>query len=124
MSNVLAQLKARRRHDVVLKSGLKVGYHFPDLQECILAGEIPLGALADKPDITEAEAAKVLAADPAAAKRGWEFKQRLVASMLDAIDGEELDENDDRMAIAAALEPDDREELFEIGTERGGPGEA
>jgi hypothetical protein len=124
MSNVLEQLKLRRRHETVLRSGLKVAYHFPDIQECILAGQIPLPALRDGKEMTEEEATAQLTADPDAAKRGWEFKQRLVASMIEAIDGEDITEDDDRPAIVATMEPEERDELFILATERGGPGEA
>lgn len=123
MSNVLEQLKLRRRHEFVFNDGMKVGFHYPDAEECILkVGQIPLGALNGAgPEPTEEEALKIVADQPEAIAKGMEFTRLMVASMLDDIDGEEITPDDDREAIVAALEPEKRQTLFLIATRQMDP---
>lgn len=122
MSNVLQQLELRRHRTTVLRSGLKVGFHYPDVQECILkVGKIPLGALKDATEITEEQAAELIAKEPAAINEGLAFTKLVVAAMLDDIDGEAIEAGDDRMAIVDAFEPEERQELFLIGTREKDP---
>lgn len=123
MSNIVENLLSRRRKEVVLGSGLKVGYHLPDIQELIVkVGQIPMPAVQSvQGDVTEEEAVQMLAANPDAAAQGLRYTQLLVAAMLDDIDGEPIDPADDRMEIVAALDPDDRQELYLIGTRQKDP---
>lgn len=116
MSNILDSLQAKRRLEVVLQTGLEVGYHLPDLEECVLfIGDIPLT------DLPGGDAKLDKADEAETVRRGFEYKQRVVAAMLDDIDGEPLDPSDDRMAIAKALQPAERAELFLLGTRRKDP---
>jgi hypothetical protein len=118
MSNVLDELKLRRRRTTVLRSGLKVGYHLPDIQECILrAGTVPveLPTMESEEPTTE-EAARIIAANREAMEAGLRYRNAIVAVMLDDLDGTTIEVDDDRNAIVAALEPEERDELYRIGT--------
>ena len=123
MSNILDQLNARRHHTTVLRSGLKVGFHYPDAEECILkVGQLPLAALNGvKAEPTEEEAMKIVSEQPDAIAKGMAFTRLMVATMLDDIDGEPIESDDDRSAIVAALEPEERQELFLIATRQRDP---
>lgn len=125
MSDVLSRLRARRRHETTLRSGLTVGFHYPDLNECILKiGAIPLGtfqANGEGAEPTEEEAARFLAEQPDAVEKGIAYQRAVVATMLDDIDGVQIGKGDDRDEIAAALEPEERQELFLIGTRQREP---
>lgn len=125
MSNIVEHLQEKRRREAVLESGLKVGYHLPDIQQLIVeVGRIPMdavAALAQQEEVTEAAAIAMVEASPDVAEKGYRYTCLLVAAMLDDIDGEPVDETDDRMAIVAALDPDDRQELYLIGTRQKDP---
>jgi hypothetical protein len=122
MSNIVEQLKLRRRHETVLRSGLKVGFHYPDIEDFILdLGQIPLPALAAGEQPTEEQALEVVTQHPDEMRRSLEFTRKVVASMLDDIDGEEVTADDDREAIVMALEPEDRQTLFLIATRQQNP---
>lgn len=45
MSEVLERLRASRRRDVELASGLKVTLRRPSMRDCLIAGDIPLPVL-------------------------------------------------------------------------------
>lgn len=128
MSNILERLKLERRREVVLNTGRKVGYHLPDLEECILkVGQIPMPALARMAsggEPSEEEAAKLIAEHPDAVEKGRQFTRLVVATMLDDIDGEAIDDDDDRPAIADMLTPSERQELFLLATRDDDSGEA
>jgi len=119
--SVLDQLKARRRHQVTLRSGLLVGYHYPDLNECILKiGQIPLADFNPNGDVTEEAAARFITEQPQAVEAGLAYTRAVVAAMLDDIDGEVL-EGVDPEEVVRLLEPEDRQELFLIGTRQRDP---
>jgi len=123
MSNILEKLQDRRRKEIVLESGLKVGYHLPDIQELIVkVGQIPTIAM-QKTDgeLTEEAALEVLTTNPDIAVQGYRYTLLLVAAMLDDIDGEPIDPADDREAIVKALDPADRQALFLIGSREKDP---
>jgi hypothetical protein len=88
--DALTKLRQRNRLHAQLKSGLNVAYHLPDLKRCLVESEEIEGS--DR-------------------RRAWEYYRRVVAEMLDAIEGEEITERDDRFAIVAALTPEERSEL-------------
>jgi len=125
VSNVLANLQQRRHKETELPSGLKVGYHLPDIQELILkVGIVPIPAVqhmqADE-DISEEQALELLSTQPDAAAQGLRYTKLVVSAMLDDIDGETIEADDDRDAIVEALDQDDRQELFLIGTRQKDP---
>jgi hypothetical protein len=116
--SALDQLKQANRREVKLDNGdrppIVVGYHLPDIQECLLAGNIPLPAL-NVPKEPKAE--EIMEALDAAGLRevmlaNLDFTYRLVGSMVDDINGETVDE--DHIAIAKAFSPEQRERLFAI----------
>jgi hypothetical protein len=123
VSNILEQLKERRRREVVLRSGMKIAYHLPNIEEFILEiGQVPMPTIkSEGPTPTEEEAFKAVTESPDGFKQGLEFTKRVVAAMLDAVDGTEIEEDDDRAAIVAVLEPEDRQELFLIATRERNP---
>jgi hypothetical protein len=123
MSNVLEKLKDRRRQETELQTGLKVGWHAPDIEECVLKlGQIPLPAVAAmKEQPTEEEAKRFVAENPAEVERGRLYVRLIVAAMLDDIDGDPIDPQDDRDAIVATLEPIERQELFLLGSRQKDP---
>jgi len=94
--DALAKVKARNRLHFQLKSGLMIAYHLPDVARCIVDAEAFM--------------------DASQLWKTWECKQAICAQMLDAVDGEELTERDDRRAIVAALTPDERNELYALAT--------
>lgn len=125
MSNILDELRARRRKTAVLRSGLKVAYHLPDVQECILrAGTVPveLPEGIDRDELTETDAVRLVAENRAAMENGMRYRNAIVAVMLEEIDGTVIEPGDDRDAIVATLEPEDRDELHRIGTRQQEPG--
>jgi len=124
MSEVLAKLQARRRHETTLRSGLVVGFHYPDLNECILKiGRVPLAEFpnANGEVVTEEQAGRFLAEHTDAIEQGLKYQRAVLAAMLDDIDGAQIAETDDRDAIVSMLEPEDRQELFLIGTRERDP---
>jgi hypothetical protein len=117
--SALDQLRQANRREVKLDNGdrppILVGYHLPDIQECLLAGDIPLPALNDLPKNAKAE--DVAEALDAAGMRQMmlaniDFTYRLVGAMLDDINGEPV--TDDRLELAKAFTPEQRERLFAI----------
>jgi hypothetical protein len=94
VADILTTLRQRNRLSTTLKSGLQIDYHLPDVKLCIVQAE-------------ELEDASEL-------RRAWEAKTAMLEQMLDAVDGEEITERDDRRAIVAALTPDERDELDEL----------
>jgi hypothetical protein len=123
MSNIVEQLRLRRRRETTLRSGLKVAYHFPNIEEFILdIGQVPMPAIKmEGPEPTEEEAMKMVTESPDGFRQGLEFTKRVVAAMLDAVDGIEIEPGDDRAAIVDALEPEERQELFRIATREHNP---
>ena len=125
MSDALQRLTERNRHETKLEDGgLIVGWHYPDVQECLLAGDMPLPVLKDLP--AKPEASDVAEALDAAGMRdvmlqNIAFRYRLVAAMLDDLDGVYLTPEDDREAIARALTPSQREELFSYASREKDP---
>ena len=124
MSEALEHLRKHNRHEVALADGgIVVGYHLPDVQECLLAGDIPLPVLQELPtnpkesDVTAA----LEAVDPTAtAKAMFAFKRRIVAAMVDDIDGNPVPD-DERLAIAEAFSPAQRDELADIAQRKKDP---
>ena len=122
MSNIAEKLELRRRKEVVTPTGLKVGYHLPDIAELIVkVGQIPtpaVDAIRERKGeaLSEEEAIQILEADPQVASQGMDYIYLVVAAMLDDIDGDAIQPDDDRTRIVAALESEDREYLFQIGT--------
>ena len=93
MADILSKLRQRNRLHATLKSGLSIAYHLPDSKRCIIdADEL----------------------DRSPMRKGWECRQMVCAEMLDAIEGEELTERDDRWAILAAMTPEERDELYDL----------
>jgi hypothetical protein len=88
--DALTKIRQRNRLHEQLKSGLDVAYHLPDLKRCLVEAEEEGGS---------------------GRRQAWEYFQRVIAEMLDAVEGEEITERDDRRAIVAALTPEEREEL-------------
>jgi hypothetical protein len=127
VSNILENLQQRRRREIVLESGLKVGYHLPDIEELIVkVGQIPSGAVQAAQqvageELTEETALQAIVTNPDIAMQGYRYTLLLVAAMLDDIDGEPIDPTDDREAIVKALDPADRRELFLIGSREKDP---
>lgn len=120
MSNLVERLRLERRLETTLNTGRKVGYHLPDIEECILKlGQVPLPAVAAlKEPPTEEEAEKIVRDNPAELERGRQYVRLVVAAMLDDIDGETIDPDDDRSAITDLLQPSERQELFLLGTQQ------
>ena len=118
MSEALQRVLNANRREVKLEDGgLIVGYHLPDIQECLLAGDVPLPALKSLPSSpTEDDIAEAVgAADMSAMLRqSIEFKKRLVGAMLNDIDGIPIGEDDNRILLAEAFSPEQRDELFAI----------
>jgi hypothetical protein len=123
MSNILDNLLAARRRETVLSTGRKVAFHYPDPQECLMkVGKIPLPALAMGGEVpTEAEAIKLVSESPETVATGFQYTRLMVAAMLDGIDGDDVQETDDRLAIVDALEPIERQELFLIADRQKDP---
>src|SRR5262245_30689891 len=98
MSTALEYLQNRRRREAELPSGLKVAYHLPDVEECVIqVGQVPIVALqaAQKPTEEEAMAmvATLAADDPEAMPSMLRLRTLLVATMLDSVDGIEVDDD-------------------------------
>jgi hypothetical protein len=115
--SALDHLKQLNRKEVKLEDGgLLVGYHLPDIQECLLAGDIPLPSLKDLPKDPKAE--DVLDAMDADRRDMFHatiaFRYRLVGTMLDDVDTVPVTDADDRVAIAKAFTPEQCEQLFRI----------
>lgn len=91
--DALSKLRQRNRHFTTLRTGLAVSWHLPDSERCL---------------------AEVLSIEASQPWRIWEAKQRMVAEMLDSVEGEEILPRDDRRAIVAALTPDERRELYDL----------
>jgi hypothetical protein len=123
MSNILSTLLAERRQETKLNTGRIVGWHYPDVQECILkVGQIPMSALSlPDEEPTEEEAARLIAEQPEAIAKSLEFTRLMVAAMLDDIDGVTLDPEDDRLAIVDALDGSERQELFLLSSRQKDP---
>lgn len=121
MSNILERLALRRRHETTLATGLKVAFHYPDLTEFLeKVGELPTPALNGK-EPTEVEAIAFLAENPEAATRFREVERLTIETMLDAVDGTDIEPTDDRSAIWEMLAPVERRELFLIATRQKDP---
>jgi hypothetical protein len=88
--DALSKLRQRNRLHATLKSGLNVAYHLPDVKRCLI------------------DAQEIQGSD---SRKAWEYYRRVVADMLEAVEGEEITDRDDRFAIVAALTPDERSEL-------------
>jgi len=91
--NALEKIRQRNRLHAQLQSGLDVAYHLPDAARHIA-------------EVEEIQRSDLF--------RFWELKHRIVADMLEALDGEEITERDDRRAIVAALTPAERIELYDL----------
>ena len=128
MSEALQRVLNANRREVKLEDGgLIVGYHLPDIQECLLAGDVPLPALEKLGKEPKPE--DIAQALDAAGMRQMmlaniSFTYRLVGSMLDDVDGVTIEADDDRVAIAKAFSPAQREELFAIAKRDPNSGEA
>ena len=107
-------LKEKNRREVKLEDGgLLVAYHLPDIQACLLAGDVPLPILRE---LTQNDGEKATTEDiDTAAKQMYSAKLRIVATMIEAVDGQEIGPDEDRIEIASSFSPDQREELYEIG---------
>jgi hypothetical protein len=97
-----------------------VGYHLPDVEECILAGDVPLPALEDLPKSPQREdvvqALETKGEMRALMMENLAFTYRLVGAMLDDINGESVE--GDRVEVAKAFSPDQRERLFKIANRK------
>lgn len=123
MSNLAERLRLERRLETTLNTGRKVGYHLPDIEECILKlGQVSFPAVAAlKEPPTEEDAEQIVRDNPAEIERGRRYVRLVVAAMLDDIDGEAIDDTDDRSLITDLLQPSERQELFLIGTQQKDP---
>lgn len=96
MSEALERLRAANRADVTLQSGLNVTIRLPDLQECLVAGEIPFPVLqkmtaqatngngkakASEPDLSSADLRHMI-----------RYQRELIRAAVVGIDGEALTE--------------------------------
>jgi hypothetical protein len=117
MSDVLEMLRARNRHELTLKSGLRVAGHLPDLTECMLAGDVPLGVLQELQKTIEGTPTNggVSAED---LRHVYSFNREVVKAFTDEIEGEPVEMTDD---IVAALSPDDRAEIVAFATRATAP---
>jgi hypothetical protein len=125
--SALDQLRQANRREVKLDNGdrppIVVGYHLPDVEECILAGDVPLPALEDLPKSPDrkdvVQALETKGEMRALMMENLAFTYRLVGAMLDDINGEPVVE--DRVAVAKAFSPDQRERLFRIANRKDDP---
>jgi hypothetical protein len=124
MSNILEQIRLQNHHEYVFPDGLKVGFHYPDVEEFILeVGAIPTPALAlapgEKP--TEEQALSVIGENSEAFRKQLEVMRKVVIAMLDDVNGEAIDPDDDRDAIVSAFGMEKRQVLFLIATRQMDP---
>jgi hypothetical protein len=127
LSEALKRLREANRREVKLDNGdrppILVGYHLPDIQECLLAGDIPLPALGNLPKDPKAEDIAKGLEDAGVMHEmmvaNIAFTYRLVGAMLDDIDGEPV--TDDRLELAKAFTPEQRERLFAIAQRQEDP---
>ena len=125
--SALDQLRQANRREVKLDNPgqppIVVGYHLPDIQECLLAGDVPLPALNDLPKDPKAEDVEKALEDTGVMREmmvaNIAFTYRLVGAMVDDINGEPVDE--DRIAVAKAFSPEQRERLFAIAQRKEDP---
>jgi hypothetical protein len=124
VTDALERLRQANRREEKLDNGIIVGYHLPDVRECLLAGYVPLPALEHLPaGATEKDAERIVGEEKAMelAKEDHAFKRRILAAMLDDIDGRILEADDDRDAIVAAFTPSQREILLNLATREKDP---
>ena len=95
MGDVIERLRQANRHDVTLPSGLPVTIRLPRILDCILAGDIPVGVLAELDD----EAKQAATLEQMRANKA--FNDRLVCAAVVAIEGEDV-----------SLEPSDLADVF------------
>jgi hypothetical protein len=114
LSDALARLRERNRHDVELPSGLKVTLRLPHLEDCIIAGDIPL-AILSKLDKGEEGSSEMTTEE---LKQARKFNLQVVADSVIAIDAEDVELTADD---AREFEPQDFREILSIATREKDP---
>lgn len=123
MSNVLEKLKQKNRAEHTFTDGLRVGFHYPDMEDYILDGRLPAVALTAEvtDELTEEQAAAAIAEHPDEFRQQLDIVRRVVTEMLDSVDGSEIEPNDDRAAIVKELGIEKRQILFTIANRQMNP---
>lgn len=91
--SVLDDLKAENRHDRTLPGGLEVTLRYPSIQDCIVAGSIPLPLLAELNSGTPTPEAS-----PEAVRAAHDFNDAIVRQSVVAIRGEAVMLNGEPLA--------------------------
>jgi hypothetical protein len=125
VSNILEQLKEQNHHEYVFDDGVKVGYHTLDLADYIVEiGQIPTPALnlpVDGTPPTEEQAMAMIGENPDSFAKQLDMQRKIAAEMLDSVNGEDIEPDDDRLAIVGQLGAMKRNVLFMLATEQMSP---